>query len=216
MVKINMKGFPGVELKRGGLTIQRGGHLNKQYPLTTMLIREAGNGQEIEPAAYVLIRSSEVDWLNQVVTGKSYYEAPINKGFLEEIRAAAARDIQPSIPIPTRLDPMEEIVARAIPKPPTTQIYCVSQVSRIRMPEWPEDAREGRPEIMRDVSVVLSGHRALWIHTKDLEWLVRSLWIHQQLKGVADVGSDDACAEGHKSMEPDLTPEKCPRPQEAP
>ena len=160
-----------------------------------MLIREAGNGQEIEPAAYVLIRSSKVDWLNQVVTGKSYYEAPMNKGFLEEIRAAAARDIQPSIPIPTRLDPMEEIVARAIPKPPNTQIYCVSQVSRIRMPEWPEDAREGRPEIMRDVSVFISGGRTLWIHTKDLEWLVRSLWIYQQLGGVADVGSDDAGTE---------------------
>ena len=83
------------------------------------------------------------------------------------------------------------------------------------MPEWPQEAREGRPKIMRDVSVFISGERTLWIHTKDLEWLVRSLWIHQQLKGVADVGSDDACAEAPKSMEPDLHPEECPRPQEA-
>ena len=55
----------------------------------------------------------------------------------------------------------------------------------------------------------------LWIDAKDLEWLVRSLWIYQQLGGVADVGSDDEGTEAPKSMEPDLTPEKCPRPQEA-
>ena len=115
---------------------------------------------------------------------------------------------------------MNEIVANdpeARKTPKKTRSF-LNQVSRIRMPEWPEEAREGRPKIMRDVSVYLEGRGScsrLWIHTKDLEWLVRSLWIYQQLGGVADVGSDDAGTEAPKSMEPDLTPEKCPRPQEA-
>ena len=173
---------------------------------------------------YVLIRTVHEDWLNTAVMGKDYKRAPMNPGFLEEIRAAVAT-MQNRIRsgsctntnIPTGPDPMNEILAndpeaRNTPKKKKT---FVSQVSRIPMPEWPEEAREGRPKIMRDVSVYLQGHhRRLWIHTKDLEWLVLSLWIHQQLKGVADVGSDDACAEAPKSMESDLTPEKCPRPQE--
>ena len=46
-----------------------------------------------------------------------------------------------------------------------------------------------------------------------MEWLARSLWIKHQLKGVADVASDDEGPDGRGSMEPDLTPEKCPRPQ---
>ena len=192
-----------------------------------MEIRAAGSGPEIEPATYVLIRTSREDWLNNAVMGKDYKQAPMNPGFRAEFRAAVAT-MQKRIRsgscsntnIPTGADPMNEIVANdpEARKTPKKTRRFVSQVHPIRMPEWPEEAREGRPRIMRDVSVYLEGqgrHRRLWIHTKDLEWLVRSLWIYQQLGGVADVGSDDAGTEAPKSMEPDLTPEKCPRPQEA-
>ena len=74
---------------------------------------------------------------------------------------------------------------------------------------------KGGSQIVRDVSLYFEGNGKLWIHSGDLEWLVRSLWIHQQLKGVADVGSDDEGPDAPESMEPDQTPEKCPRPQEA-
>ena len=91
----------------------------------------------------------------------------------------------------------------------------VNQVCRIRMSEWPEEAMKGKSKIVRDVSLYLEGNGKLWIHTNALEWLVKSLFIQQQLKGVADVGSDDEGPDAAESMEPDQTPEKCPRPQEA-
>ena len=231
MVKIiNVKGYRQVELKRGGggLTIQRGDRLNKQFPLITKEIRAAGSGPEIDQGTYVLIRPKKDPWLNYTVMGLSYRHSPMNTGFLAEIRAAVAimnKRIRsglpatepPAIDIPTGADAMNEIVAghpQARKTPKKTWSF-LNQVKRLRMPEWPEiTAREGRPEHMRDVSVYLEvhrRHRRIWIHTKDLEWLVRSCWIYQQLGGVADVRSDDGGTEAPKSMEPDLTPEKHPR-----
>ena len=227
-----MKGFRQIEFKRGGLTIQCGGHLKKPFPLTTKEVRAPGSGPEIEPATYVLIRAARDHWLNHMVVGKCYGRTPINSGFLREIRAAVAnmaRRIRSGLPaelpamdLPTGADTMNEIVGNN-PEPrktPKKKRRFVSQECQIRMPEWPEEAREGRPKIMRDVSVYIEGVKPIdwqpiWIHTKDLVWLVHSLLIYQKLGRVADVGSDDAGTEAPKSMEPDLTPEKCPRPQEA-
>ena len=73
---------------------------------------------------------------------------------------------------------------------------------------------KGSAKIVREVRVLLEGNGKLWIHNGDLEWLIRSLWIHQQLKGVADVASEDEGPDAPKPMEPDLTPEKCRRPEE--
>ena len=83
------------------------------------------------------------------------------------------------------------------------------------MNEWPKETMPGSAGIMRDVVLYLEGNGKLWIHKDDVEWLVRSLWTHQQLKGVAAVASDDEGPDAPKSMEPDLTPEKCPQSQEA-
>ena len=159
---------------------------------------------------YVLIRTVHEDWLNTAVMGKDYKRAPMNPGFLEEIRAAVAT-MQNRIRsgsctntnIPTGPDPMNEILANdpEARNTPEKKKTFVSQVSRIPMPEWPEEAREGRPKIMRDVSVYLDEKNTLWIAVKDLEWLVRSLWIYQQLERVADVGSDDAKTEAPKPIQ---------------
>ena len=153
-----------------------------------------------------------------MVMGKCRDRAKMNHGFLAEIRAAVANKDNKkrsgrcsNTHIPTGVDPMTKIVAndpqaRKRAKKTTT---FVNKVSRIRMPECPEEDRKGRHKIMRDVSVYLektNGGPRLWIHLKDLEWLVRSLWIYQQLGGVADVGSDDGCTEDPKRMEPDLPP----------
>ena len=72
---------------------------------------------------------------------------------------------------------------------------------------------KGGTRIVRDVSLYLEGNGKFWIHTNALEWLVKSLFIQQQLKGVADVGSDDEGPDAHDSMEVDMTPEKRPQPQ---
>ena len=77
--------------------------------------------------------------------------------------------------------------------------------------EWPPEATTGITNRERQVSVYLEGNGKLWLFKGDLEWLVRSLWIQQQVKGVEAVGSDDECPD---SMEADMTPEKRPQPRE--
>ena len=69
--------------------------------------------------------------------------------------------------------------------------------------------------MVRKVAVYLEGNGKLWIQDRDLEWLIRSLFIYQQLKGVDHVASDDEGPDAPQSSEPDLTPEKIPQAEEA-
>ena len=100
----------------------------------------------------------------------------------------------------------------------------MSQVCSVSMSEWPEEGLHSDDEIVgdvngalsvRDVNLYLGGRGKLWIHAKDVDWLVRSRWIQQQLTEVADVRSDDEGPDAPKSMEPEMTPEKCPEPRRA-
>ena len=92
------------------------------------------------------------------------------------------------------------------------------EVFRITMPEWPQLAQSGPQKALspwRNVSVFLEGTGKLWIHGGDLEWLIRSLFIYRQLKGVDDVASDDEGPDATEKGEPDMTPEKIQQPIEA-
>ncbi len=53
----------------------------------------------------------------------------------------------------------------------------------------------------------------LWIHSDDLEWLIRFLVIQQQLKGVPVVAEDDEGPDAAEAMEYVMTPEKCQQPK---
>ena len=83
------------------------------------------------------------------------------------------------------------------------------------MNEWPEEAIAGGANAVRQVSLYLDGTRKLWIHWADLEWLLKSIWIHHQLKGIADVASEDKGPGAGQSRDTLHTPEKLPRPLEA-
>ena len=116
------------------------------------------------------------------------------------------------------MDEMGDVLNGTAPPPQTPKKQNKpfrSQTCRVSMYEWPEEATKGGPRMVRDVSLYLEGNGKLWIHWRDVEWLIRCLWINQQLKGVADVASDDEGPDARESMEPDLTPDKCPRPQDA-
>ena len=86
----------------------------------------------------------------------------------------------------------------------------MSQVCRFVMKEWPPEATTGSVRIERRVAVYLEGNGKLWIHKDDLEWLIRSLCIQQQVKGVSVVASDDEGPDAHDNMEAVMTPEKRP------
>ena len=88
----------------------------------------------------------------------------------------------------------------------------ISQVCRIAMKEWPPEMTPDSPNIERMVSVYVEGNKKLWLHLDDLPWLIRSLYIEQQVKGVAVVPSDDEGPDAHDSMEDPVTPEKCRQP----
>ena len=90
----------------------------------------------------------------------------------------------------------------------------VSQVVRLTMPEWPPEALTGSEvQVPRAVSVFVEGSGTLWLHSDDLEWLIRFLVIQQQLKGVPVVAEDDEGPDAAESMDFVMTPEKCSQPK---
>jgi hypothetical protein len=90
----------------------------------------------------------------------------------------------------------------------------VSQVVRITMPELPPEAPTGgEVPNTRAVSVFVEGTGVLWIHSDDLEWLIRFMMIQHQLKGVPAVPEDDQGPDAAETMEFELTPEKCQQPK---
>ena len=91
----------------------------------------------------------------------------------------------------------------------------VQQVVTVPMKEWPEEAIKGGASGVRQVTVYLDGTRKLWLHWTDLGWLLKSICINHQLKGVADVASDDEGPDAGQSSNTLQTPEKLPRPLEA-
>ena len=88
----------------------------------------------------------------------------------------------------------------------------MSQVCRIAMKEWPPEITPDSPNTDRMVSVYVEGHNKLWIHKDDLEWLIRSLYIQQQVNGAAVVPSDDEGTDANDSMEGPVTPVQCQQP----
>ena len=83
------------------------------------------------------------------------------------------------------------------------------------MPDWPPEAvTGGDAPNKRKVSVFLEGSGMLWLHSDDLEWLIRFLLIQQQLKGVPVVAPEDEGPDAHERMDLGMTPEKCPEPQQ--
>ena len=82
------------------------------------------------------------------------------------------------------------------------------------MPEWPPEALTGgEAPNPRAVSVFVEGSGTLWLHSDDLEWLIRFLVIQQQLKGVPVVAEDDEGPDAAEAMEYEMTPEKCQQPK---
>ena len=82
------------------------------------------------------------------------------------------------------------------------------------MPEWPPEALTGSEvQVPRAVSVFVEGTGVLWIHSDDLEWLIRFMMIQQQLKGVPAVAEDDEGPDAAETMDFELTPEKCQQPK---
>ena len=226
MVKICMKGYKPVELQWGGLSIRRGGHLTKAMQVMSKEVNHEGT-----IATFVLIRSRE-PWLSQAAMGYSYkhpHRCGDNASVLKDLREGVEtmerrirEGLSPTQLEATTADPMDEMgcndltdcqIEPRIPKKKGRSFRC--QVSHICMSEWPTEAMIERDTfIERKVCVYVEGTGKLWVHTNDLEWLVRSLWIIQQLKGVDDVASDDEGPDAPKRTDPFLTPEKCPRPQE--
>ena len=91
----------------------------------------------------------------------------------------------------------------------------VSQVVRLTMPEWPPEALTGSEvHVPRAVRVCVEGSGTLWLHSDDLEWMIRFLCIQQQLKGVPVVAPDDAGPDAAERMDFEMTPEKCPEPKQ--
>ena len=77
----------------------------------------------------------------------------------------------------------------------------MQQVVRVPMNGWPEEAIAGDANAVRQVSLYLEGTRKLWIHWADLEWLLKSIWIHRQLQEGDFEASDDEGPDNGRSSD---------------
>ena len=202
MVKVCMRGFKSVSF-RNPLVVY-GGYLNRECPLVNKRVRVPGH---VPPwGIYVQVKTKDA-WLTQAAMGKAL-KGVLYPGVLTDLHdkvVAAETRLRSGFPV-EGYDPMDEMEADAEPQPPrhTTKSKFKKQVSTIVMKEWPDKPTS----LEREVAVYLEGSGKLWIKKEDLDWLIRTLYIQQQLKGVGIVASDD---EGSDAI---VTPEKRPKPQE--
>ena len=226
MVKINLQDFKPVQV-RAGVVVTSGGSLRKEYPLHTKDVELEGSSAV---ATFVWI-SSNYHWLNFAVGRPADYPRPAGKQFVAGLHSQGLlKDLRSKVvsaeqrirwPVDEEDDPMNEMT---VPSAETLAYYqqrkknhkrglhFIKQVCQIPMKEWPPEMTPDSPNIDRMVSVYLDGTKKIWLHLDDLPWLIRSVYIEQQLKGVAVVPSGDEGPDAHDSMEDPVTPEKCRQP----
>ena len=233
MVKINLQDFKPVQLRATGLALRSGanglviisgGHLRKEYPLHTKDVKLEGS---LSVATFVWIRDW-CQWLSYAAMGKKFKAYLLRQGLLKdlEIKTVAVNkrvrwyiERELCLPGDNGVDPMDEMEVETPAGTSDEQIQkntekrpFIGRVCRIAMKEWPPEMTPDSPNIDRIVSVYLEGRQQLWLHQDDLPWLIRSLYIQQQVNRVAVVPSDDEGPDAHDSMEDPVTPEKCRQP----
>ena len=198
-----MRGLKSVQFRNP--LVLCGDNINRECPLVNKRVRVPGH---VPPKreTYVQVKTKDT-WLTQAVMGTAF-KGVLYPGVLTDLHdkvVAAETRLRSGFPV-EGYDPMDEMEADAEPQPPrhTTKSKFKKQVSTIVMKEWPDKPTS----LEREVAVYLEGSGKLWIKKEDLNWLIRTLYIQQQLKGVAIVASDD---EGSDAV---VTPEKRPKPQE--
>ena len=224
MVKISLSDYKPVQSKTNQLVLKSGGHLsNKDCPLITKDVKLDGSSAV---ATFICIKTRE-SWLAQAVMGKSM-RGEMCQGVLKDLqdkiysteqRLRGGNAPESCLPGDEEADPMDEMEVETPAGTRDEHIKrhrrkrpFISQVCRIAMKEWPPEITPDSRNPDRIVSVYVEGNGKLWIHQDDLEWLIRSLYIQQQVKGVAVVPSDDEGPDAHDSMEDAMTPEKCRQP----
>ena len=214
MVKDCKPSFRPVEFRTQALTIIRGGHLSRECLLHSKEVELPG----CERAETFIKVQTRDPWLTQAVMGKAF-RGEIYPGVLTDLRdkvVAAERRLRLGLPEdedePLGKDPMDEMEVddtphstdRRVPRRIRRQNKGVfsQQVLKVVMKECPS------ADLERTVTVFLGGFGRLWVRKEDICWLIRTLSIQQELRGVTTCASDD---EGPEAV---LTPEKHPKPQE--
>ena len=196
MVKVCMRGFKSVSF-RNPLVVY-GGYLNRECPLVNKRVRVPGHVPPWE--TYIQVKTKDA-WLTQAVMGKAF-KGVLYPGVLTDLHdkvVAAETRLRAGFPVEADVEPQPpRHTFSSFPKQPSTFV----------MSEWPPETITGNVIVEREVAVYLEGSGKLWIKKEDINWLIRTLYIQQQLKGVAIVASDD---EGSDAI---VTPEKRPKPQE--
>ena len=227
MVKIDMRGFKPVEFKANVLVLKRGGHLCKDCPLLTKDVKLEGS---LSVATFVAIRTRE-SWLAQAVMGKSMRGEMFtgvlndlqNKIIATEQRIRTGRLAEhPHMDDDDEDDPMNEMQVETAESLTINQqrrrgshkkgAAFTKQVCRIAMAQWPPEMTLCSRNYEKMVTVYLEGTGKIWLHQDDLDWLIQSLFIQQQIKGVAVVPDDDEGPDAPGSMEDPVTPVKCRQP----
>ena len=221
MVKVCMNGYKPTELVWEGVILKQAGKLKKAMPLTTKMV----NNQ-----IFVHIKTREA-WLANAIFGASNRN-DMNWSLLVELRQHVeemeknirsgnppiekkeALEDEPDDPMHAMGDCGAEDVNAVLRREKKRKEQFTPQVVQVQMPEWPPEAVLGPSTIMRAVGLFLEGNNKLWIHHKDLDWMVRSIWIKFQLKGVGNVAGTDKGPGDDQTLDPCVTPEKRPRPVE--
>ena len=210
IMKIDMKKYRKAQIVWGGVTIKSAGRQSKEMPLTT---------KKVSDHTFVLIKTRE-PWLNNAIFGTCGYRCG-NWSLLEQLRrhvVTMEKRIRSGLEAIVQEsdddddDPMNAMGPCGAEDPGATENNhqvphrrkeaFIPQVITVQMHEWPPEADVGCSEGMREVRLFLEGNQKLWIHWEDIEWLVRSLWVNCQLKGVPNVPGEDKGPGADKTIAP--------------
>ena len=200
MVKMSFDGFKDVTYKPAQLHIKTGGLLKKEQALTTKHVDTGKVDAKGRPVTenYIKLTTREV-WIRGAILGlaKDKKDKVLQTGIIDELRQLS-NDIYnlgsgETCPANDSPDPMEEMMpfATSVKKEKRKKEFQFEpRVHTLTMPDWPPEAVTGHVTT-RNIRIFIEAYNQLWLHQDDIDWMLRYIYIQQQLKGVDVVASDD-------------------------
>ena len=208
MVKNSSATFKPVSFQRGKVHIS-GGLLGKYMAMTTKDVKDL-DGKSYE---FVKVSWSE-PWLVHAVSGcyrfhhSSFYRTTLVADLLKQVVRICNGEGDPDVQLHgggaagADVDPMLELAGNAGPGARVAVGTAVigraryhenrarNQIVTVSMPAvCPEEDRHCK--VKRNVKLRITDRRTIWLSIDDVEWMVRYLFVQNQLRGVATVDDDE-------------------------
>ena len=176
---------------------------------------------------YIKLTTREV-WIRGAILGlaKDKKDRALQTGIIDELRQlsneiytlgsgeTSALESGETSPANDKPDPMEEMMpfgplGKKEKRNSKKELQFEPHVHILTMPDWPPEAVAG-PVTTKKVRIFVEAFNMLWVHQDDIDWMLRYIYIQQQLKGVDAVASEDEGPDAACAILEAHTPERKP------